>query len=315
MKERSSAVTARQRCIIRNAGWGTLALTVLWLPLAAISAAAADRKTEAAGIKVMKDVSYGPHVRNVMDFYLPESGPTPRPLVICIHGGGWAGGDKKGYAWLGEALARQGFAAVSITYRFAPAWHAPAQLDDVQRAVRWLRKNAAQYGLDPERFGAIGGSAGGHLASYLALADTRDNSDAELAVFSSRVQCVVDCYGPVDLVGMMQSASAPIVRGFIGKPLEGNEEDYRKASPVSYVNKNPPPFLIVHGTKDVGTSRGQVPIEQSLDFYGKLRQAGGEATLLKLEGAGHGFTGNGSNKYAQETLAAALEFFKKHLMK
>jgi len=289
-----------------------LVLTVLWLALGAVSAAA-DRKAEAAGIKVMKDVPYGPHSRNVMDFYLPESGPTPRPLVICIHGGGWAGGDKSRYAWLAEALARQGFAAVSITYRFAPTWHAPAQLDDVQRAVRWLRKNAAQYGLDPERFGAIGGSAGGHLASYLALADTRDNSDAALAAYSSRVQCVVDCYGPVDLVGMMRSASAPIVQGFIGKPLEGNEEDYRKASAVSYVQKNPPPFLIVHGTKDVGAARGQVPIEQSLAFQEKLRQAGGEATLLKLEGAGHGFTGNGSNKYAQETLTAALEFFTKHL--
>jgi acetyl esterase/lipase len=314
MKDRNSAMTAIQRSTIRNTGWGVLALTGLWLALGAV-AAATDRKAEAVGIKVMEDVSYGPDARNVMDFYLPESGPTPRPLVICIHGGGWAGGDKKGYAWLGEALARQGFAAVSITYRFAPAWHAPAQVDDVQRAVRWLRKNAAQYGLDPERFGAIGGSAGGHLASYLALTDTRDNSDAALAAYSSRVQCVVDCYGPVDLVGMMRSASAPIVQGFIGKPLEGNEEDYRKASPVSYVKKNPPPFLIVHGTKDIGTLRGQVPIEQSLDFHEKLRQAGGEATLLKLEGAGHGFTGNGSNKYAQETLAAALEFFTEHLMK
>jgi acetyl esterase/lipase len=293
-----------------------LALTVLWLTLGTIApAAATDRKAEAAGIKVVQDVSYGPDARNVMDFYLPESGPTPRPLVICIHGGGWAGGNKRVYAWLGEALARRGFAAVSITYRFAPTWHAPAQLDDVQRAVRWLRKNAARYGLDPQRFGALGGSAGGHLASYLALAETRDNSDAALAGYSSRVQCVVDCYGPVDLVGMMRSASAPIVQGFIGKPLAGNEEDYRQASAVSYVQKNPPPFLIVHGTKDVGTSRGQVPIEQSLDFQEKLRQAGGEATLLKLEGAGHGFTGNGSNKYAQETLTAALEFFTKHLTK
>ena len=314
MKDKSSAMIARQRGTIRNTGWGWLAVMALWLSLGAI-ATAAERKAEAAGITVMKDVSYGPHARNVMDFYLPEAGPAPRPLVICIHGGGWAGGDKGRYAWLAEALARQGFAAVSITYRFAPTWRAPAQLDDVQRAVRWLRKNAAPYGLDPQRFGAIGGSAGGHLASYLALAETRDNSDAALAGYSSRVQCVVDCYGPVDLVGMMRSASAPIVEGFVGKPLEGNEEAYRRASPVSYVQKNPPPFLIAHGTKDVGTARGQVPIEQSLEFLAKLRQAGGEATLLKLEGAGHGFTGNGANKYAQETLAAALEFFKRHLQK
>jgi acetyl esterase/lipase len=290
----------------------------VWSALAApgAEALAQGQKTDIAAVNVINDVAYGPHaVRNLMDFYLPQAGTGPRPLVICIHGGGWAGGDKKVYAWLGEALAQKGFAAVSITYRFAPEWRAPTQMDDVQRAVRWLRKNATQYDLDPERFGAIGGSAGAHLASYLALADTRDNSDPELAAFSSRVQCAVDCYGPVDLVGMMRSASAPIVQGFIGKPLEGNEQDYRKASAVSYVGDNPPPFLILHGTLDVGTSRGQVPIEQSIEFSEKLRKAGGEVTLMKLEGANHGFSGSGSNPYAQTTLMAATEFFTKHLMK
>jgi len=188
-------------------------------------------------------------------------------------------------------------------------------MDDVQRAVRWLRKHAVEYGLDPERIGAIGGSAGGHLASYLALTEAQDKSDPDLAAYSSRVQCVVDCYGPVDLVGMMQSASAPIVQGFIGKPLEGNEEAYRKASPVSYVRTNPPPFLIVHGTRDVGTSSGQVPLAQSIAFHEKLLRAGGQATLLQLEGAGHGFTGDASNPYAQETLTAAIKFFRKHLKK
>ncbi len=86
MKDRSSATTARQRGMIRNAGWGLLALTALWLGLGALWAAAADRKAEPTSIKVMKDVSYGPDTRNVMDFYLPESGPTPHPRVICIHG-------------------------------------------------------------------------------------------------------------------------------------------------------------------------------------------------------------------------------------
>jgi len=276
---------------------------------------AAHAKSDIAPVKVIKDVAYGPHgVRNLMDFYLPQTGTTPRPLVICIHGGGWMAGDKQRYAWLGEAMARKGFAAVSITYRFAPAWRAPTQMDDVQRAVRWLRKNAAHYGLDPDRFGAIGESAGAHLASYLALADTRDNSDPELARYSSRVQCVVDCYGPVDMVGMMRSASAPIVKGFLGKPLEGHEEDYQKASAISCVKGNPPPFLILHGTKDIGTRPGQVPIEQSIEFCQKLRQAAGDATLIKLEGADHGFMHTYPNPYAEKTLAAAIEFFTKHLM-
>jgi len=303
-------------CTSRRAVRGVLASGLACFALAAVAPGltAEERTPGIAGIKVIKEVSYGPHgARNLMDFYLPEAGAAPRPLVICIHGGGWAGGDKRAYAWLAEALARKGFAAVSLTYRFAPTWRCPTAMDDVQRAVRWLRKNAPQYGLDPKRFGAIGGSAGGHLASYIGLTDTRDNSDPELASYSSRVQCVVDCYGPVDLEGMMRSASAPIVGSFLGKPLQGNEEDYRKASPVTHVSKDAPPFLIVHGTRDVGTSRGQVPIEQSIDFHAKLRQAGADATLLKLEGAGHGFSHSGSNPYAQRMLAAALAFFTKHL--
>jgi dipeptidyl aminopeptidase/acylaminoacyl peptidase len=127
------------------------------------------------------------------------------------------------------------------------------------------------------------------------------------------VQAVVDCYGPVDLEAMMKSASAPIVEAFLGKPLAGNEEAYRKASPRFLVRKDPPPFLIVHGTEDVGTKRGQVPMEQSTAFLEKLKEAGGDARLLKLEGAPHGFSHNGGNKHAQAMLPAALEFFGKHL--
>lgn len=279
--------------------------------------APAAQEAKPAGVKVVKDVSYGPHAeRNLMDLYLPEQGSGPHPLIVCIHGGGWAGGDRGRYRWLGEAFAEKGFAAVSLTYRFAPKWRSPAAMDDVQRAVRWLRKNAAQYGIDPERLGAIGGSAGGHLASWLGLVDTRDNGDEELAKFSSRVMCVVDCYGPVDLEAMMKSASAPIVENFLGVPLAGNEEAYRKASPHFSVKEKPPPFLIVHGTLDVGTARGQVPMEQSVAFQEKLKAAGGEATLVKLEGAPHGFTHQGAgNKHAQAAFAAALEFFARHLSK
>lgn len=273
------------------------------------------RQAPPAGVKVLQDVAYGPDERHRMDLYLPEKGEVPRALIVCIHGGGWAGGDKSRYRWLGEAFAQKGFAAASVTYRFAPKFRAPAPMEDVQRAVRWLRKNAATYELDPARFGAIGGSAGGHLAAWLALSDPLETADPELKDFSCRVQCVVDCYGPVDLEAMMKSASGPIVENFLGKPLAGNEEAYRKASPHFLVRKDPPPFLIVHGTADVGTKRGQVPMEQSTAFLEKLKEAGGDARLLKLEGAPHGFSHNGGNKYAQAMLPAALEFFSKHLAK
>ena len=115
-------------------------------------------------VDVKHDVAYGPDERHRLDLYLPK-GEGPRPLIVCVHGGGWAGGDKARYRWMGEAFARAGFAAASITYRFAPKSRAPAQMEDVQRAVRWLRSHAGNLGADPGRFGAIGGSAGGHLAS------------------------------------------------------------------------------------------------------------------------------------------------------
>jgi acetyl esterase/lipase len=310
------------KCLLNTHIFVLAIAAVILGPMTAVAAdapatQAPEQRAGATGIRVLKDVSYGPYgERNLMDFYLPA--PTdvavPHPVVICIHGGGWAGGGKGVYAALGQALAQKGFVAVSITYRFAPAWHSPTQMDDVERAVRWLRKNAKQYELDPQRFGAIGGSAGGHLASYLALTDTRDNGDPDLAGFSSKVQCAVDCYGPVDLVGMMNSASAPLVQSFLGKPLAGNEEDYRKASPITYVSKNPPPFLIMHGTNDLGTARGQVPIEQSMAFAEKLKAAGGDATLIKVEGAGHGFPTGGQTQYGQQTLPPVIEFFTKHLM-
>src|SRR5262245_7622187 len=84
-----------------------------------------------AGVKVVKDLAYGPDERNKLDLYLPEAGAEPRALIVCIHGGGWAGGDKSRYQWLGEAFAQKGFAAASITYRFAPKFRSPAQMDDV----------------------------------------------------------------------------------------------------------------------------------------------------------------------------------------
>ena len=127
-------------------------LSLAWAVSAPAAANAAEPNQNAsARVRVVPDVSYGPDPRNVMDLYLPEALPAPRPLVLCIHGGGWAGGDKRVYAWLAEALAQRGYAAASVTYRFAPAARAPAQMDDVQRAVRFLRKNATKYEIDPGR--------------------------------------------------------------------------------------------------------------------------------------------------------------------
>ena len=268
-------------------------------------------------MKVLRDIAYGPHgPRNMLDVYLPEGGTATRPLVVCIHGGGWRGGDKAAFGWIAERLAARGFVAASITYRFWPDWPCPAAIDDTQRAIRWLRKRAAEYGFDPERVGALGGSAGSHLAAYAAVAPLRDDSDAELRGVSSGLQCVVDCYGPVDFVAMMDTASAPLVGGFMGQPLTPETAaEYRAASPFFLVKSVPPPFLIVHGTEDIGVQPGQVPLTISERFREVLRRAGGDATLVPLQGAGHGFSGRPDSPYAQAMWEAAVPFLEKHLLK
>jgi len=266
-------------------------------------------------MKELINLKYGPHgERNALDLFLPDNPSGAVPLVLCIHGGGWCGGSKEGLRWVARRIVEEGLAAASITYRFWPDWPAPTAMDDVQRAARWLRAHAADYGLDAARFGAIGDSAGGHLASYLGLTETRQRCDDQLAAWSSRVSCVVDCYGPVDFVAMIRSASASIVEGFMAKPLSADTvAAYIAASPVSFVTGSPPPFLIIHGSLDVGTKPGEVPITISESFARQLCAAGGDASFVKLEGIGHGFMGDPDSPHAQQAVELARSFFRKHL--
>src|SRR5262249_34444352 len=147
-----------------------------------------------------KDVVYGTQdgMKLLMDVYQPDGFQGKRPGILFIHGGGWAFGDKGMYGPLARALAAKGFVAFSINYRLLPKYHYPAQLDDAQRAVRYVRAHADAYNLDPDRLGALGDSAGGYLVAMLGTRDTRDNSDSDLSRYSSRVECVVDFYGPSD---------------------------------------------------------------------------------------------------------------------
>lgn len=265
-------------------------------------------------MKVMADLAYGPNERNVLDLYLPDHPAGDVPLVVCIHGGGWTSGDKQMLAWAAAGLADGGLAAASVNHRFCPEWLFPAAVDDVQRAVRWLRHQAGRYRLDGSRFGAIGNSSGGHLASFLGLTETRQRVADEVAACSSRVSCVVDCYGPVDLLQIMTSASAPIIENFLGKGLSAHTvTDYLAASPAAMVPSNPCPFLILHGTLDVGQTRGEVPIGISRGFAERLRAAGGTADFRPMEGAGHGFMHHPESPYAQQAIGLALKFFLKHL--
>ena len=225
-------------------------------------------------------------VKLTMDLYQPKKMTGPAPVVLYVHGGGWTGGDKSDGAGLlfKEELVRRGYVMAAINYRLAPKYAFPAQIEDVKCAVRHLRANAAKYNLDPERIGAIGGSAGGHLVSLLGTSDNAAGWDSgEYSDQSSRVQAVVDMFGPSDLKVMMAGSS----RRYGLMIFEASSLDdplLQTYSPMTYITPDDPPFLILHGDRDE-----MVPLEQSQILYDKLKAAGVPVELVVVKNAGHGF--------------------------
>jgi acetyl esterase/lipase len=230
-----------------------------------------------------KDVVYSfiGHGKLKLDVYQPKSpSASPLPGIILIHGGSWEEGDKTELAAMARYLASNGYVAFSIDYRLHSGgknrW--PAQLDDAQRAVRWVRRHAADYNVDPKRIGAWGYSAGGQMASLLGEIDTRDNSDPELAKYSSRVQAVVDVSGPADFTSGFDTDGGRFFNDLFGATKQQNPELWKSASPVFNISKQTVPFLIVHGTRD-----GTVPIAQSVEFANALHKAGIDVSLVQLD--------------------------------
>jgi dipeptidyl aminopeptidase/acylaminoacyl peptidase len=152
-------------------------------------------------------------------------------------------------------------------------------LDDVQRAVRWLRANSAKYNVDPNHIGAYGHSAGGQLALMLGMLDTRDNSDPALAKYSSKVEAVVDASGPTDLTAhQTDEDSMKLLASFLGADYASHPEVWRDASPVFHAAKSNAPILIIHGTRDE-----MVPIAQAEELNDALTKAGANVKFLRLD--------------------------------
>lgn len=240
----------------------------------------------------------------------PKAGSGPFPTILCIHGGGFRGGKREGYDNQCIRLAEKGYVAATITYRLAPKYPFPAAIHDTKAAVRWLRANAAKYGIDPERIGVTGGSAGGHLAQFLAV--TGDVKEFEGTggnpTQSSKVACVVNVYGPSDFTKSYGKSvdAAEVLPLFLGGNLEKARALHIKASPLYWVTPNAAPTLCIHGTEDK-----YVAHEQAVWLIDKLKAANVEAELLTLEGAGHGFKG----KDVETAEKAMIAFFDKHLKK
>jgi acetyl esterase/lipase len=259
------------------------------------------------GVKALRNLEYGRVGDRAMllDLYLPEKNDRKLPLIIWIHGGAWMAGSKDSPSPALRFTA-EGYAVAQVGYRFSQEAKFPAQIHDCKAAVRWLRANAEQYGLDTNRFVAWGASAGGHLVALLGTSGGSAELEGTVNNLktSSRVQAVVDWFGPTDFLhigepesDLKHNAPDSPESKLIGAPLLENKELAAKASPITYISKDAPPFLIMHGDRD-----RTVPFDQSERFYQALKKAGVDATLVPMKGAGHGFGGPNAIEPVREFL-------------
>jgi acetyl esterase/lipase len=287
------------------------------LALAAPPAALAQPKLP-DGTAEHRDLRYGPHQeRNTLDLFVPKS-DKPVPLVIWVHGGAWSGGSKSGNNPALPLLSK-GYAVASVNYRLSQHDVFPAQIEDCKAAVRLLRANAKKYNLNPDAFGAWGSSAGGHLVALLGTAGDAKDLEGKVgdhAGVSSKVQCVVNFYGPTDLARMgaqsgpnskidHDSPKSPESR-LVGGPIKENKDKADKASPLTYASKGSAPLLTVHGDADP-----LVPLAQGESLHAALKKLGVESELVVLKGAGHG----GAAFNSPESRDKITAFLDKHLKK
>lgn len=227
------------------------------------------------------------------------------PVIVMIHGGGWSGGDKSVvHRDLVRYAATGNYFCVTVEYRLSgeAAW--PAQIHDCKAAVRWLRASADKYSIDPDRIGAWGASAGGHLAAMLGVSgDVAElEGDCGWPGHSSRVACAVDFCGPSELFSFFEATRDGRITRVLGGPIEQHRAAARSASPVTHVSKDDPPLLIVHGTDDA-----VVPYDQAEKLHAALEAAGGDSTLVKVVGANH------HQLRGREVNGRVQAFFEKHL--
>jgi acetyl esterase len=264
---------------------------------------------------LQSDIEYGRagEERLLLDAWTPD-GPGPFPAIVWVHGGGFVAGDKAPYPEsLLDPLAREGFAWFSVNYRLAPKHPFPAETDDVEAAVHYIKVHASVYKVDPSRLVLMGESAGGHLVSFVGAKHEPENLVAAVVSFFGehdlvdrthpKGRCLVDGK-EVPMTGTV--CLSPGLSKFLGVNGGGPETEaiVKRASPASYIRKDMPPYLLIHGTKDFN-----VPYEQSVVMCDAMRRAGAQCDLITIEGGGHGRgsldKAAGTNDY-QKTMHAWL---------
>jgi triacylglycerol lipase len=254
--------------------------------------------------------------RLLCDVYLPAESSAERegrrhPAVVVVHGGAWVGGDKWAIGVFARRLADAGFVAVSINYRLAPRHKFPAQVDDVRSALVWLVESADEYGVDPQRIGMLGYSAGAHLSCMIGtLVDAEWEQIAPTTVWDRddprwaklpKVTSVVGGGTPCDFTGLPTDNES--LAYFLGGSRRQVPEAYRAASPVSHASPGDAAMLLIHGTRDL-----LVPIASSRKLYDLHQRLGIASQFVALEGFGHMLT-----FLHPQTRERAVQFLTEHL--
>lgn len=258
-----------------------------------------------ADIELIANIRYAKNGsrKQTLDLFLPERSKEKAPVIVWIHGGAWRAGDKQWGPF--RSMTAHGYAVASINYRLSSKKSVfPAQLHDCKSAIAWIRTHADQYGLDPDRIGVWGASAGGHLAALLGTTQGVEELDPKGSLLdtSTRVQAVCDWYGPSDLSDAIGHRRSNLAIRAVRRLLGGNltRRAALAASPLHYVSPDDAPFLIMHGDRD-----RRVPVTQSEKLYEALKKNGVQATLHIAAGEGHGLDNSHHD--------TVLKFFDKYL--
>ena len=269
-------------------------LTLLVLSAAALNGCAPPPPAAQAstGFSVRNDVIFSPEnwpTSQLADHYLPSS-TKPAPAVLLIHGGGWNGKERRGdMTGIARSLAKRGYFVMNATYRLTPEWKFPAQREDLEQAIDFMRSNAKELNIDTSRLATFGYSAGGHLAALIGL----DPANGAKAIVAGGAPTDLSFWPEGKLTGLL-----------LGGPVKGNEKIYREASPVHDVTKSSPPVFIYHGTKD-----DLVPLEHPEAFIAALRKHDVEHEVYWIEGRSHIL----AHLFSARAVPEAIGFLDKHL--
>lgn len=281
---------------------------------APLPACAKEPPAPPPGVLAVRDLDYSGsgNPRQKLDLYLPEKpADKPLPLIVYIHGGGWEAGSKEDAGILDAFIKDGKYAAASIGYRLTQEQKWPAQIHDVKAALRWLGAHAKDHGFDPNRIGLIGISAGGHLVSLLGTSQGVTELEGTVGTQSPapKIACIANFCGPANFItfpgkGSIIDPEKPgtAITKLFGGPMSQHLEVAKAASPITYIDKDDPPFVHIHGTKDT-----LVPYEQAQEFDAALDKAGVSSTLLSGEGGPHVF-------FSLDLITKLRAFFDQHLL-